>query len=526
MIGSLAGLLRQNTRRNPKRSTRPVLEGLEDRMLLYATNGGLWSFPARVTYSFVPDGTSVGGMSSNLFSPLNGVASTATWEAAFQKAAAIWSSYANINIAQVSDNGAALGTSGNQQDDSRFGDIRIAMIPQFSGVLAYTMLPPPLSGGTNAGDIVFNSNIPWRINNDYDVETVALHEMGHALGLDHSCLTNAVMYACYDGQKQSLTADDVSGIQSLYGAYPNDADTNRSFATSTNITGLVNGNSQIVLPGLNLAGTTDYDYFVVTVPSSTTGTMTVTMQSANLSSVSPRLSIYNSAQTLIATNSMANSFGATDTIQLNGVSAGQVYYIKCSAASTLGSFGAYGLLANFGSSSQAPIAPPNTVVAGQPDRGGGSENILTLDTTLAGVTVAAINPVENNYATPTDLTLLESFYQTYSLNGQGQTQNVGGSVAAPVPVNADALAVDPTWSSTHFQTKSHNHHHHGGPLWALPSKDVKVVVNLDPPSHGRHGFTAAAIPSSPQAHDPALENWGGLGHTKWHPKSSRHGHHG
>jgi len=57
------------------------------------------------------------------------------------------------------------------------------------------------------------------------------------------------------------------------------------------------------------------------------------------------------------------------------VTAGQSFYFKTSAASSLGSVGAYGLLVNFGSSTQSPIAPPNTVVLNQPDQGGGSENI-------------------------------------------------------------------------------------------------------------------------------------------------------
>src|SRR5437762_1988898 len=136
---------RSNQHRRPKsrRTVRPTLEGLEDRKLLYATLGGSWTYGSRITYSFVPDGTSVGGVSSNLFATLNAVTTTATWEQQFEKAAAIWSSYAHINLALVSDTGAAIGTLGNQQDDSRFGDIRISMIPQTGGTLAYTLLPPP-----------------------------------------------------------------------------------------------------------------------------------------------------------------------------------------------------------------------------------------------------------------------------------------------------------------------------------------------------------------------------------------------
>ena len=71
------------------RAARPRVEGLEDRLLMFATSGAEWTYGSRITYSFVPDGTSVGGPTSTLFSTLNGYYSTATWEAAFQKAAAL-----------------------------------------------------------------------------------------------------------------------------------------------------------------------------------------------------------------------------------------------------------------------------------------------------------------------------------------------------------------------------------------------------------------------------------------------------
>src|SRR5262249_8818286 len=154
-------------------------------------------------------------------------------------------------------------------------------------------------GGTDAGDIVFNSNIRWQVNSDYDLETVALHEFGHALGLDHSAISNAVMYAYYNGIKQSLTTDDVAAVQSVWGAYPSDGVDNGSFAAAQNITPLIDARGQVALGGQSLSGTQDYDYYVVTVPASTTGAMTVSMQSSNLSSVAPRLVVYNSAKAAV-----------------------------------------------------------------------------------------------------------------------------------------------------------------------------------------------------------------------------------
>src|SRR5438270_11109958 len=83
-----------------ERTARPRLESLEDRLLLYSTLGGQWTFGSRITYSFVPDGTSVGGTPSVLFQTLNARFPTATWQLQFQKAAAVWQAVTNINMAQ------------------------------------------------------------------------------------------------------------------------------------------------------------------------------------------------------------------------------------------------------------------------------------------------------------------------------------------------------------------------------------------------------------------------------------------
>ena len=140
------------------RIVRPRLEGLESRLLLYSTLGDMWTYDSRITYSFMPDGTSVGGTPSALFQTMNANNPTATWEQQIEQAAALWENVTNVNLALVSDGGQPVGISGNQQDDPRFGDIRIGAIPLGSGVLAETFLPPPANGGTDAGDILFNSN--------------------------------------------------------------------------------------------------------------------------------------------------------------------------------------------------------------------------------------------------------------------------------------------------------------------------------------------------------------------------------
>ncbi|MGO9596628.1 MAG: matrixin family metalloprotease [Isosphaeraceae bacterium] len=359
-----------------KRTVRPLLENLEDRVLLYNTYGGDWVYGSRITYSFAPDGTSLGGTPSVLFQTLNAKFTQANWQLQFQKAAAVWQAVANINLSQVSDNGSIEGCSGNQQDDPRFGDIRIGMINLGApSVLGETFLPPPAYGGTIAGDMFLNSAASWQINTDYDLETVAIHEFGHALGLGESQITTACMYAYYNGVKQSLTSDDIAGIQSIWGApqpdqFNSNGLSNSNYTSPTNITSYIDSNDQIAIPNLRLLAANKPEWFTVTVPTNTTGTMVVTEQSTSLSMLSPYLYVYTSGLKPLASQS-TTAYGATVSVSVTGVQAGQTYLIRAAGYSAGDPTGTFGLELNFGSQTQSPIPPPNTVVPQQPDEGGG-----------------------------------------------------------------------------------------------------------------------------------------------------------
>jgi peptidoglycan hydrolase-like protein with peptidoglycan-binding domain len=88
------------------------------------------------------------------------------------------------------------------------------------GVLAHAYYPPP-GGGTLAGDTHFDEAETWSVNlpaSGIDLVTVAGHEFGHALGLAHSQVNGALMYAYYGGPHRKVEADDIAGIQALYGS--------------------------------------------------------------------------------------------------------------------------------------------------------------------------------------------------------------------------------------------------------------------------------------------------------------------
>ncbi len=70
-------------------------------------------------------------------------------------------------------------------------------------------------------DIQFN-NVGFTWSTDgrrgtVDTQSIATHEEGHFLGLDHSSQSSAVMYASYPGGvKRTLTGDDIGGVCAIY----------------------------------------------------------------------------------------------------------------------------------------------------------------------------------------------------------------------------------------------------------------------------------------------------------------------
>lgn len=88
-----------------------------------------------------------------------------------------------------------------------------------NGVLAHAYYP---GQGTLSGEAHFDAGEAWSDApfGGVSLLSVAMHEFGHSLGLEHSSDIQALMYPSYSGSnpKLGLAADDIAGIQSLYGS--------------------------------------------------------------------------------------------------------------------------------------------------------------------------------------------------------------------------------------------------------------------------------------------------------------------
>jgi hypothetical protein len=369
-----------------RRSTvRPRLEELEARLAPYSATGSLWPSPQLVTISFEPDGTLISTdgsnyVGSNLFATFNAkFGSAAAWQNVVLKAAQVWAQQTSLNFTVVPDNGTSTGSGNYQQGDPGVGDIRIGGYNFGTSTLGLTVLPPASSNYSIAGDMAFNTGQAFNLGATYDLFTVAMHEFGHALGLGNS---SAVMWASYTGMKSGLASDDIAGIRNIYsGNHVRSTDAyypDSSFTAASNLSSLIDPTALTALvPNLNLATTSQAEYFTFTAPAATTGALTVNVQSQGLSLLSPKVTVYAADKvTVLGSASGLGQYGTTLSVTVGGVSAGQQFYVKVQGAdSSAFATGAYALTLNFGTGASPTVPLPNTqLLNGSPLVGGGLAN--------------------------------------------------------------------------------------------------------------------------------------------------------
>jgi hypothetical protein len=186
------------TPRNAKRHA-PRLEPMEERLCLASSVG--WDGPARgsaaLTYY-------IGGAPSSL--------SQAAVNAAIRTALNVWSAVANITFTQTT-----------QPNQVRSLDLTFRRIDGAGRTLAQGYFPDDVNPARIAGDVQFDSSERWEVGNAlgsqaFDLVQTAVHEIGHALGLDHSNVAGSVMAPTVSPNQSfsSLSSSDVAAIRTLY----------------------------------------------------------------------------------------------------------------------------------------------------------------------------------------------------------------------------------------------------------------------------------------------------------------------
>jgi hypothetical protein len=113
-------------------------------------------------------------------------------------------------------------------------DIRIEWRPAadpdhslVGNAIAHSDYPPGCSVVTNdyPKPLHFDDGETWvdgAVEGGFDIETVALHELGHLLGLKHNGIPGTVMYEWTSANStlRTLQDDDILGIHALYPSAP------------------------------------------------------------------------------------------------------------------------------------------------------------------------------------------------------------------------------------------------------------------------------------------------------------------
>jgi len=344
------------------------VERLEDRATP-AQFGNPWADPTHLTMSFAPDGTRVLGVKSNLHAALGQSMSPAVWQRAVLRAVQTWSEVANLSVGLVGDGGQPFGSSGAVQGDPRFGDIRVGGVAMARDALAAAVPPDPFIVGSLAGDLFVNTRKSLSFQALY---RVALHEVGHALGLGPSTDPASVMFNSFS-DALTLSASDVTAIRALYGTRAADANEGSNGndtidrATRVREPDGYQGFTPLVAYG-DITSRGDVDVFELHNLDLYRGPITFRLQTSGVSLLAARMVVTDRDGRVLAAATGSGVGGGVLTVTLPRSVPGGKYYVRVlGAPGEPNGVGRYGLGVTFNGVVRQTATPLSQVLRGPYD---------------------------------------------------------------------------------------------------------------------------------------------------------------
>lgn len=160
---------------------------------------------------------------------------------AIRNALNTWASVVHITFREVARNRSSdfeFGWfSGAHGDGSSFDGP--------GNTLAHAFYPPDC-GGDHAGKCHFDEAENWNIGSRFDLETVALHEIGHLLGIEHSQDPLSVMTPSYSGIRTTLTAGDIDAVRRIYPVFTRVNDSGNQAGEIKSVKAVRHNNRQVI----------------------------------------------------------------------------------------------------------------------------------------------------------------------------------------------------------------------------------------------------------------------------------------
>ena len=279
------------------------------------------------------------------------------WNSAFEAAMNSWSS-SGFNFAVVRSSSDPCNTS-DRRNGVRF---HTSVCGSAFGSTTLAVTRSWRTGSTTVEtDIVFNASRDWDLYGGgrqaaIDFQRVAVHELGHALGLNHEQDAPAIM-APNVGNLRSPQADDIAGVRALYGGagddYGNSISAAQTIAPNSTTSGTINSGR-------------DVDFFRINLKNRGRLALRTNGRTNTVGT------LYSSTGTLLGSNNDGCNNGQN--FCLTRLLNAGTYYVKVDGYGTTAT-GAYSLVARYAvddygnTRSEARLISPNSTTSGRINSG-------------------------------------------------------------------------------------------------------------------------------------------------------------